>query len=69
MGGQRKMEPSEIWNVVILFIQGDYLDVKFVFKLKSTVGYEYTETVDTQFSKMKNTPWYKITKYNMCFNR
>lgn len=49
--------------------QKDYLDIKFVFKLKNTVGYKYTETVDIRFSKMKNTPWYKITKYNMCFDR
>lgn len=49
--------------------QKDYLDIKFVFKLKNTVGYEYTETVDIRFSKMKNTPWYEITKYNMWFDR
>ena len=33
-------------------LQKDYLDIEFIFKLRNTVGYEYTQTVDVRFSKI-----------------
>ena len=50
-------------------LQKEYLDVKFIFNLQNTVGYQYTETVDIRFTKMKNISWYKIVKYNMFLDR
>ena len=49
--------------------QKDYLDIELIFKLKNTVGYKYTETVNIRFSKMKNSSWYCISKYNMFFDK
>ncbi|MDE6253988.1 MAG: hypothetical protein K2M78_15370 [Lachnospiraceae bacterium] len=50
-------------------LKKDYLDIEFVFKLRNTVGYEYTETVRVRFSKMKDAPWHYIKKYNMSFDK
>ena len=50
-------------------LQKDYLDIEFVFKLRNTVGYEYTETVNVRFSKMEDVSWHYISKYNMSFDK
>lgn len=49
--------------------QKDYLDIEFVFKLRNTVGYEYTETINARFSKMEDASWHYISKYNMSFDK
>ncbi len=78
------MSEAEIWNVIILLtrekkrvllnlketdFQKDYMDIEFIFKLRNTVGYKYTETVNVRFSKMENASWYYISKYNMSFDK
>lgn len=49
--------------------QKKYLDIEFVFNLKNVEGYEYTETMNVRFSKMKDASWYYISKYNMSFDK
>ena len=49
--------------------QKEYLDIEFVFNLKNVEGYEYTETVNVRFSKMKDASWHYISKYNMSFDK
>ena len=50
-------------------LQKDYLDIEFIFKLRNTVGYEYTQTVDVRFSKMEDSSWHYISRYNMFFDK
>ena len=50
-------------------LQKDYLDIEFIFKLRNTVGYEYTQTVNVRFSKMEDSSWHYISRYNMFFDK
>ncbi len=36
--------------------------MEFVFKLRNTVWYEYTQTVNVRFSKMEDSSWYYISR-------
>lgn len=49
--------------------QKEDLDIEIVFNLKNTVGYKYTEIVNIRFSKNENGNLYRISKYNMVFNK